>query len=161
MAETKRTAKAAVPAAAKEVKAAPVKETVKAAATEAPKAETKTSAVPVMKEETKAAPAPAIKAEAPAAAPAKKAPAKRTAKKEAPVKRAATKRAAEPKTTVFFEFDGKQIIAKDVMDRAIKDFKSTHKDVEIKDFELYIVADEGAAYYVVNGEPSDDYKVML
>ena len=30
-----------------------------------------------------------------------------------------------------------------------------------KEVELYIVAEEGAAYYVVNGEASDDFKVIL
>ena len=36
-----------------------------------------------------------------------------------------------------------------------------YPDEEIKEFELYIVAEENAAYYVVNGIPSDDYKIVL
>ena len=43
----------------------------------------------------------------------------------------------------------------------VEAYKSTHKGVEIKEVELYVVAEEGAAYYVVNGEASDDFKVML
>ena len=40
-------------------------------------------------------------------------------------------------------------------------YKSNHKGVEIKTIELYIVANEGTAYYVVNGEANDDFKVVL
>ena len=110
----------------------------------------------VVEEEVKAA-APA--AEAPAAketkAPAKKAPAKK-----APAKKPAAKK-AEPAAAVHFQFDGKDLVAKDVLDQAVKAYKSTHKGVEIKTIELYIVANEGAAYYVVNGEGNDDFKIML
>ena len=53
------------------------------------------------------------------------------------------------------------LVAKDVLDQAVKAYKSTHKGVEIKTIELYIVANEGAAYYVVNGEGNDDFKIML
>ena len=52
-------------------------------------------------------------------------------------------------------------MAKDVLDRAVKAYKSNHKGVEIKTIELYIVANEGTAYYVVNGEANDDFKVVL
>ena len=86
----------------------------------------------------------------------KKAPAKKPA-----TKRASAKKAAEPKMEVHFQFAGKDILAKSVLDQAVEAYKSTHKDVEIKEVELYIVAEEGAAYYVVNGEASDDFKVML
>ena len=120
----------------------------------------------VVEEEVKAA-APA--AEAPAAketkapakkAPAKKAPAKAAAAKAAPAKKPAAKK-AEPAAAVHFQFDGKDLVAKDVLDQAVKAYKSTHKGVEIKTIELYIVANEGAAYYVVNGEGNDDFKIML
>ena len=76
-------------------------------------------------------------------------------------KREAAKKAVEPKMEVHFQFAGKDILAKSVLDQAVEAYKSTHKDVEIKEVELYIVAEEGAAYYVVNGEASDDFKVML
>lgn len=81
--------------------------------------------------------------------------------KKAPVKKAAVKKAAEPKTTVHFQYDGKDLPAKDVLTAAMEDFKKNHPDEEITEFELYIVAEENAAYYVVNGIPSDDYKIML
>ena len=94
---------------------------------------------------------------------------KETAKKEtetkapakaAPAKKPAAKK-AEPAAAVHFQFDGKDLVAKDVLDQAVKAYKSTHKGVEIKTIELYIVANEGAAYYVVNGEGNDDFKIML
>ena len=50
---------------------------------------------------------------------------------------------------VHFQFAGKDILAKSVLDQAVEAYKNTHKDVEIKEVELYIVAEEGAAYYVV------------
>ena len=116
-------------------------------------------------------------------AAAKKAPAKTTAAKKEPVKKDTVKKEtvkreaekkevkapakktaakkAEPKAEVHFQFDGKDLVAKDVLDRAVKAYKSNHKGVEIKTIELYIVANEGTAYYVVNGEANDDFKVVL
>lgn len=140
MVEPKKTAKTTAKKAA-----APAKEAVKAAAVTE---EVKAAPAAPAKEETKAAPAKA--------APAKKAPAKKPA-----AKKAAPKKAAEPKAAVHFQFDGKDLVAKDVLEQAIAHYKEIRKDVEIKDIELYIVANEGAAYYVVNGEGSDDFKVML
>ena len=86
----------------------------------------------------------------------KKAPAKKPA-----AKRTTAKKAVEPKMEVHFQFAGKDILAKSVLDQAVEAYKSTHKDVEIKKVELYIVAEEGAAYYVVNGIGADDYKIEL
>ena len=73
--------------------------------------------------------------------------------KKAPVKKPAARKAAEPSAAVHFQYNGRDIAAKEV--------KKNHPDEEIKEFELYIVAEENAAYYVVNGIPSDDYKIVL
>lgn len=94
------------------------------------------------------------------AAEAKEAVKKAPAKKPA-TKRASAKKAAEPKMEVHFQFAGKDVLAKSVLDKAVEAYKNTHKDAEIKEVELYIVAEEGAAYYVVNGEASDDFRVIL
>ena len=148
----------------KEVKAAAETET-KAAV----KAEVKPAA-PVEKEEAKA---PAARKTTARKTAAKKPAARKTAAKKeetAEVKKAAEKKLAakraaakkaEPKAAVHFQFDGRDIVAKDVLDEAVKAYKKTHRGVEIKDIQLYIVANEGAAYYVVNGEASDDYKILL
>ena len=124
----------------KAAKTSAVKENVK---------ETAKEVAPVVKETVKAVAAEAKEA-------VKKAPAKKPA-----AKRTTAKKAVEPKMEVHFQFAGKDILAKSVLDQAVEAYKSTHKDVEIKKVELYIVAEEGAAYYVVNGEASDDFKVML
>lgn len=81
--------------------------------------------------------------------------------KKAPVKKPAARKAAEPSAAVHFQYNGRDIAAKEVLAAAMEGFKKNHPDEEIKEFELYIVAEENAAYYVVNGIPSDDYKIVL
>lgn len=130
---------------------APAKKAAPAAKTAAAKKET------VKKEAVKKE---AVKKETAKKETEKKAPAKTAAAKAAPAKKPAAKK-AEPAAAVHFQFDGKDLVAKDVLDQAVKAYKSTHKGVEIKNIELYIVANEGAAYYVVNGEGNDDFKIML
>ena len=63
--------------------------------------------------------------------------------------------------TVVVEFAGKQIMAKDVLQKAEEAYLAAHKDVEIKTVELYISPEQNAAYYVVNGEASEDFVVQL
>ena len=63
--------------------------------------------------------------------------------------------------TVVVEFAGKQIMAKDVLQKAEEAYLVAHKDVEIKTLELYISPEQNAAYYVVNGEASEDFVVQL
>ena len=96
----------------------------------------------VVREATKA---PAAKAEAKAA-------------DQAQVKTAAK---AEIEKTVVVEFGGKQIKAKDVLAQAEKAYAESHPETEIKTVELYISPEQNAAYYVVNGEASDDFKIEL
>ena len=112
---------------------------VKAAA-KAPAAEKKT---PAPKKET-AKPAVKEAAKVPAAEP-KKAPARK----------------AEPSTSVFFEYDGVQIVAKDLLARAMKEFKEAHKDVEMKDVQLYVNGNERFAYIVVNGVEYPEDRIAL
>ena len=112
---------------------------VKAAA-KAPAAEKKT---PAPKKET-AKPAVKEAAKVPAAEP-KKAPAGK----------------AEPSTSVFFEYDGVQIVAKDLLARAMKEFKEAHKDVEMKDVQLYVNGNERFAYIVVNGVEYPEDRIAL
>ena len=147
MTEVKKEAEAVVQA---EVKAAaPVeKETKTAKKTTAKKTTAKKAAEPKEAAEKKPA---ARKAAEPKAAAEKKPAAKRTT----------AKKAAELKAAVHFQFEGKDIVAKDVLDKAVKAYQEAHEGAEVKEIELYIVASEGAAYYVVNGEASDDYKIIL
>lgn len=128
----------------------------------------KTAAVPV---EEKKAPETVKKAEAPKeeaakkteasakkAEPAKKAPVKKT---EAPKKAAAKKEEPEMKASVFVEYEGKQIAAKEVLETAKNDYISKHKDAVIETIELYVKPEENAAYYVVNGEGCEEFKILL
>ena len=114
----------------------------------------------------------AIKEEAPAS---KKRGRKPAVKKEAvveekaavvaePKKRATrktTKKEVQPQITVHFQYGGKDLVAKEVLAQALDHYKESHVDAVIETVELYVVADENAAYYVINGEPSDDYKIWL
>lgn len=120
----------------------------------APKKTTKTAAAKSVKEETKAVEVKAaeIKASAPAAEEVKK------AAKPAPKKAAAKK---EMKATVVFQYAGKEVVAKEVLAKAQADYAKTHKNTEIESIELYVVAEENAAYYVVNGEANPEFKVEL
>ena len=120
----------------------------KAAAKAAPKTETVKAEVKTTAAEVKAETPVKAVVEAPAAKPVettKKAPAKK----------------ADPKACVYIEFAGKQIVAKDVLDKAVKAYAEAHKGAEIKTIEVYVKPEENVAYYVVNGEVSDDYKVTL
>lgn len=116
----------------------------------APKKTTKTVAAKAVKEEVKRV---EEKAEAVKDVPAAEKEVKAAAKKPAAKK--------EPKATVVFQFAGKEVVAKDVLSQAQEDYAKAHKGAEIKTIELYIVAEEHAAYYVVNGEESPEFKIML
>ena len=129
-----------------------------------------------VKEEVKAAPAEEKKTEE-KAAPKKAAPKKAAAKKAAKtiekaveavkedakkaVKKTAAKKAAAPETNVYIEFNGYQFAAKTVLDKAMKAYAESGKGGAVKTFEIYVKPQENVAYYVVNGEGSDDYKVEL
>lgn len=67
----------------------------------------------------------------------------------------------EAERTVVVEFAGKQIKAKEVLAKAEAAYAEAHKGVEIKTLELYISPEQNAAYYVVNGEGSDEFKIEL
>ena len=156
--EVKAAAPAAEAPAAKETKAPAKKAPAKKAPAKTAAAKKETvKKEPVKKEAVKKE---TVKKETAKKETEKKAPAKAAAAKAAPAKKPAAKK-AEPAAAVHFQFDGKDLVAKDVLDQAVKAYKSTHKGVEIKPIELYIVANEGAAYYVVNGEGNDDFKIML
>jgi len=113
----------------------------------------------------------AAEAEVKAEAPAKKAAAPKTEKKPAakkeevkaaaPAAKKAPAKKVEPKTSVVVEFAGKQFDTKDVVAAATKAYKKANKGAVIKKIEVYVKPEENVAYYVVNGEGSDDYKVEL
>ncbi len=100
------------------------------------------------------------KDEAPKAAEKKAEATKATQKKPTAPKKTAAKK-AEPQATIMIQFAGKEIAAKDILAQAKEAFTKANKDTEIKTIEIYVKPEEHAAYYVVNGQGSDDYKVEL
>mgnify|MGYP000053244855 FL=1 len=67
----------------------------------------------------------------------------------------------EPKTNVTIEYEGRAILTKDVLARAVKAYKKAHRGVVIKKVDLYIKPEENTAYYVINGDMSPSYRVEL
>ena len=63
--------------------------------------------------------------------------------------------------SVVVEFGGRQVAAKDVLAQAEKAYAKSHPGTVIKSMELYISPEQNAAYYVVNGEGSDDFRIDL
>lgn len=85
-------------------------------------------------------------------------PKKKTAKTAA-VKAQETK--CEPTAAVTFEFADKKIVAKELLAKAKESFTAAHQDVEIKDFQLYVNANDACAYLVVNGVEYPEDKIVL
>ena len=63
----------------------------------------------------------------------------------------------------FMTFFGGVVIyfAKDILDKAVENYKASHKDVQVKNIELYIVPEKNTAYYVVNGEEAEENQIQL
>lgn len=133
-------------AAAEEVVAAPVPETV----IDAPVADA--PAVEAAIEE-----APAKKTRKPRAKKAEK-----SSTDEAPKKRG-RKSAKEtgPVLTTTLQIGDKEFDISDIAAKAYKEYKRVHKRKVVTDFHIYVKPEEGAAYFTVNGEGSEDFKVEL
>ena len=127
--------------------AAPVK--AEAIKTEAVKAET-------VKTEVKAAEVKA-EPEKEAAPAAEAAPKKAPARKKAPAKKAEK----ETEAAVVIQYAGKEIAAKEILERAKIAFADANPGVKIETIVLYVKPEEDVAYYVVNGIGNDDYKIEL
>ncbi len=90
-------------------------------------------------------------------APEKKEAEKKPAARKAPVKKTAEKAEAEVKTSVTLEFNGKQINVQEILDKAKAAAVAAKKDVQ--QIDVYVVANQNAAYYVIDGEGKDEYRV--
>ena len=144
VAKTNTAAAIAATVAKKAEPAAPVAKTADTTAkkTEAPKAAEKK--------------APAKKAEAPKKTAAKKAEPKKRGRKPAVKK-------AEPRVQeVYFEFDGTQVEAGQVVSLIEQAYKNEgHQIGRIKDLKVYINSEEGKAYYVINGDDGEGKYIEL
>ena len=154
---TKRTTKKAETMAAK--KAAKTVAEVKATAAAEVKAEpSKAEAVKAATESVKETAKEAVKETA-------KAPAKTAGKAEAkkPAVRRTAKKAAVAAEEIFIQYAGKEFTTKDVVANVKKAWTEMtgKKEEDIQDIKVYVKTEENKAYYVVNGEASDDFKVML
>lgn len=88
------------------------------------------------------------------------------AAEKAPVeKKPAAKKPAVKKTetvvTAVVQIGGQEINVAEIADKALKAYKADHKRKSIAEFKVYVKPEEGVAYYTVNGEGSDDFKVEL
>ncbi len=92
-----------------------------------------------------------------AAAKAEGKAAVKTAKKAAAPKKSTEK--TEPVSKLVFEFNGRQIDVAAVEKKAVAAAKKKKKD--LKSVEVYVVANQNAAYYVIDGEGKDDYRIEL
>ena len=127
----------------------------KTAAKKAP-AEKKTAAKKAPAEKkAAAAKAPAAKKAAAAKAPA----AKKAAAKAPAAKKAAKK--AEPVIKTILQVEGKDFDLSTVAVDALKKYKSTHKRKVVNEFVVYVKPEDNAAYFTVNGEGQEDFKVEL
>lgn len=68
---------------------------------------------------------------------------------------------AEPVLKTIVQADGKDIDVSTIAADALKAYKSVHKRKIVNEFVVYVKPEENAAYYTVNGEGSDDFKIEL
>ena len=90
----------------------------------------------------------------------KKTTTKRTTKTTATAaKKAAAKK--EVKTAVYVQYAGAEVSIEKLEAEAKKAYAALgHKEEEIETLTLYVKPEEHAVYYVVNGEGSDEYKIV-
>lgn len=93
------------------------------------------------------------------------APKKTETKKAEPKKRGrklAAKKAEPRVQEVYFEFDGKQVEASQVVSLIEQAYKNEgHQVGRIKDLKVYINSEEGKAYYVINGDNGEGKYIEL
>ena len=70
-------------------------------------------------------------------------------------------KAATVEQSVVVEYAGRQISAAAVMAACEKDYADRYGKKAVKSVTVYIKPEENCAYYVINGEGSDDYRIEL
>lgn len=81
-------------------------------------------------------------------------------KTEAKEKKAAVE-TIEPVLTTIVQIGNQELDITDVATKVYKTYKSVHKRKVVTDFKVYVKPEENAAYYTVNGEGSEDFKIEL
>ena len=67
----------------------------------------------------------------------------------------------EPTLRTIVQANGREIDVTNIAADALKAYKSVHKRKVVSDFVIYVKPEENAAYFTINGEGSDDYKINL
>lgn len=87
--------------------------------------------------------------------------------KKAPVKKPAARKASaanptEVKSSVYVQFAGKEFSEKSLTE-AVKEAYTAlgNKAEEIRTIDIYVKPEESVAYYAVNGQGSDEFKIEL
>ena len=76
-------------------------------------------------------------------------------------KKATEKTKAETSLKTIVQVNGKDIDVSNIAADALKAYKSVHKRKVVNEFVVYVKPEENAAYYTINGEGSDEYKIEL
>lgn len=100
------------------------------------------------------------KAAATKAEPAKVETTKTAAAKKPAVKKTATKN-TEMVIKTIIQTNGQEFDVTSVAAKALKEYKSVHKKKVVNEFVVYIKPEENVAYYTVNGEGQEDFKLPL
>lgn len=68
---------------------------------------------------------------------------------------------AEPTLKTIVQVNGKDIDVSTIAADTLKSYKSVHKRKVVNEFVIYVKPEENVAYYTINGEGSDEYKINL
>lgn len=68
---------------------------------------------------------------------------------------------AEAVLTTIVQAGGEEFDITDIARKAYKAYKAVHKRKHVTDFKVYVKPEEHAAYYTVNGEGSDEFRIDL
>ena len=87
------------------------------------------------------------------------------AETEKPAEKKAVRKTAAPKAapvmTAVVQYGGREFNVAEITERAYKVYKSEHKRKAVSEFTVYVKPEENVAYYTVNGEGSDEFKIEL
>lgn len=88
---------------------------------------------------------------------AKKAPTRKTAARKAPAAKP-----VEVKSSVYVQFAGKEF-SESSLTEAVKEAYTAlgNKAEDIRTIDIYVKPEESVAYYTVNGQGSDEFKIEL
>lgn len=116
---------------------------------------------PTKKTETKAAEVMTAKAVTGGSAPAGKTEYKKKAAGKAPAPKTGAAKAAI-RTKVYVQYHGKEVSVEMLTEEVKKAYVAAgHKASEIKTVALYVKPEEDVAYFVVNGEGSEECRIYL